>query len=147
MTCSRRCRRLNHHHHYHREEREREREREGESFFLSFFLSGTRVVHFLSPPHRSLSFVLDHFFFFCPAKKSKNEPTKESTFSLKKFQILSAQKKSALCIHASNRRETTDDGRVVRPLETGGCCIFLFDSSKISRDLRSRRLLSKTIHT
>ena len=35
LTCSRRCRRLNHHHHYHREERERERE--GESFFLSFF--------------------------------------------------------------------------------------------------------------
>ena len=141
MTCSRRCRRLNHHHHYHREERARERERR--RVFLSFFLSfGMNTCRSLSLPS-SLTKRLSSFSFFYPAKKLKNEPTKESTFSLKKFHhiLFSRTKKNRAFVHthASNEptRDDYDFGRVVG--ETGGRCIFLLDSSSISRDRRSRR--------
>tara|TARA_X000000368_G_scaffold77009_1_gene57356 strand:- start:685 stop:1005 length:321 start_codon:yes stop_codon:yes gene_type:complete len=77
----------------------------------------------------SLTKRLSSFSFFYPAKKLKNEPTKESTFSLKKFHhiLFSRTKKSALLYtHASN--EPTRDDRLWTSRRGNGRALHFFYS-------------------
>ena len=120
----------------------RARERERRRVFLSFFLSfGMNTCRSLSLPS-SLTKRLSSFSFFYPAKKLKNEPTKEEHFFPKKVppHSLFPHKKKRAFVYT--RLERTDERRPTLDESSGkraGAAFFLLDSSSISRDRRSRR--------
>ena len=108
------------------------------SVFLSF---GMNTCRSLSLPS-SLTKRLSSFSFFYPAKKLKNEPTKEEHFFPKKVppHSLFPHKKKRAFVYT--RLERTDERRPTLDESSGkraGAAFVLLDSSSISRDRRSRR--------
>lgn len=97
----------------------------------------------------SLTKRLSSFSFFYPAKKLKNEPTKESTFSLKKFHhiLFSRTKKNRAFVHTHASNEPTRDDRLWTSRRGNGRALHFFTRFVVdlSRSSIAKRRFSSTM--